>query len=44
MASKEKWGIGMGSLSTFNDALLQNDRFVNNKNALWFQFILEIHG
>ncbi|XP_071708271.1 uncharacterized protein [Rutidosis leptorrhynchoides] len=46
LASREKGGLGIGSLNSFNLALLLKWwwRLVNNPNALWVQMIKSIHG
>nr|GEW69298.1 RNA-directed DNA polymerase, eukaryota, reverse transcriptase zinc-binding domain protein [Tanacetum cinerariifolium] len=46
LASKEKEGIGFGSLFALNQALILKWRwrFLNNPNALWARLIVAIHG
>nr|GEW24487.1 RNA-directed DNA polymerase, eukaryota, reverse transcriptase zinc-binding domain protein [Tanacetum cinerariifolium] len=45
-ASKDKGGLGIGSLFSLNHALIQKWRwrFFQNHNALWVQVIKAIHG
>nr|GEX00314.1 RNA-directed DNA polymerase, eukaryota [Tanacetum cinerariifolium] len=45
-ASKDKGGLGIGSLFSLNHALIQKWRwrFFQNPNALWVQVIKAIHG
>ncbi|GJZ10827.1 RNA-directed DNA polymerase, eukaryota, partial [Tanacetum coccineum] len=44
--SKEKGGLGIGSLYALNHALIQKWRwrFLNNPHALWTRLIVAIHG
>nr|GEU30517.1 RNA-directed DNA polymerase, eukaryota, reverse transcriptase zinc-binding domain protein [Tanacetum cinerariifolium] len=46
LASKEKGGLGIGSLYSLNHALIQKWRwrFFNNPQALWVLLIKAIHG
>ncbi|GJU78052.1 RNA-directed DNA polymerase, eukaryota [Tanacetum coccineum] len=46
LASKEKRGLGIGSLYALNHALIQKWRwrFLNNPHALWTRLIVAIHG
>ncbi|GJX90487.1 RNA-directed DNA polymerase, eukaryota, reverse transcriptase zinc-binding domain protein [Tanacetum coccineum] len=46
LASKEKGGLGIGSLYSLNHALIQkwHWRFFNNPQALWVHLIKAIHG
>nr|GFB03981.1 RNA-directed DNA polymerase, eukaryota, reverse transcriptase zinc-binding domain protein [Tanacetum cinerariifolium] len=46
LASKEKEGLGIGSLFSLNHALIQKWRwrFINNPHALWSRLIVAIHG
>ncbi|GKA61897.1 RNA-directed DNA polymerase, eukaryota [Tanacetum coccineum] len=46
LASKEKGGLGIGSLYALNHALIQKWRwrFLNNPHALWTRLIVAIHG
>ncbi|GJU93175.1 RNA-directed DNA polymerase, eukaryota, reverse transcriptase zinc-binding domain protein [Tanacetum coccineum] len=46
LASKEKGGLGIGSLYSLNHALIQKWRwrFRNNPQALWARLIVSIHG
>ncbi|GJZ74184.1 hypothetical protein Tco_0638330 [Tanacetum coccineum] len=46
LASKDRWGLGIGSLTSFNLALLQKWRwrFYNESEAIWCRVIKAIHG
>ncbi|GJX25399.1 hypothetical protein Tco_0231695 [Tanacetum coccineum] len=46
LASKEKGGLGIGSLYSLNHALIQKWQwhFFNNPQSLWVQLIKSIHG
>nr|GEZ11958.1 RNA-directed DNA polymerase, eukaryota, reverse transcriptase zinc-binding domain protein [Tanacetum cinerariifolium] len=46
LASQDKGGLGIGSLRSFNLALLQKwrRRFISNANALWVKVIKSFHG
>nr|GFC57148.1 RNA-directed DNA polymerase, eukaryota, reverse transcriptase zinc-binding domain protein [Tanacetum cinerariifolium] len=46
LASKDKGGLGIGSIYSLNHALIQKWRwhFFNNPHALWVQVIKAIHG
>ncbi|GJT99095.1 hypothetical protein Tco_1094613 [Tanacetum coccineum] len=46
LASKEKRGLGIGSLYSLNHALIQKWRwrFLHNPHALWLRLIVAIHG
>nr|GEV28926.1 RNA-directed DNA polymerase, eukaryota, reverse transcriptase zinc-binding domain protein [Tanacetum cinerariifolium] len=46
LSSKEKGGLGIGSLYALNHALIQKWRwrFLNNPHALWSRLIVAIHG
>ncbi|GJV14196.1 RNA-directed DNA polymerase, eukaryota, reverse transcriptase zinc-binding domain protein [Tanacetum coccineum] len=46
LASKEKGGLGIGSLYSLNHALIQKWRwrFLHNPHALWSRLIVAIHG
>ena len=46
MASFDKGGLGIGSLKSFNLALLQKWRWIlaSNPNALWVRVIKALHG
>ncbi|GJS80706.1 RNA-directed DNA polymerase, eukaryota, reverse transcriptase zinc-binding domain protein [Tanacetum coccineum] len=46
LASKDKGGLGIGSLFSLNHALIQKWRwrFLNNPKALWSRLIVAIHG
>ncbi|GJV42344.1 RNA-directed DNA polymerase, eukaryota, reverse transcriptase zinc-binding domain protein [Tanacetum coccineum] len=46
LASHDKGGLGIGSLRSFNLALLQKWRwrFISNANALWVKVIKAFHG
>ncbi|GKC82383.1 RNA-directed DNA polymerase, eukaryota, partial [Tanacetum coccineum] len=46
LASKDKGGLGIGSLYSLNHALIQKWRwrFLNNPHALWSRLIVVVHG
>ncbi|GJS98578.1 RNA-directed DNA polymerase, eukaryota, reverse transcriptase zinc-binding domain protein [Tanacetum coccineum] len=46
LASKENGGLGIGSLYSLNQALMQKWRwrFFNNPNSLWVRLLTSIHG
>ncbi|PWA95790.1 hypothetical protein CTI12_AA047100 [Artemisia annua] len=46
LASKDKEGLGIGSLFSLNHALIQKWRwrFINNPHALWTRLIVAVHG
>ncbi|GKB45996.1 RNA-directed DNA polymerase, eukaryota, reverse transcriptase zinc-binding domain protein [Tanacetum coccineum] len=46
LASKDKGGLGIGSLYSLNHTLIQKWcwRFLNNPHALWSRLIVAVHG
>ncbi|GJV59705.1 RNA-directed DNA polymerase, eukaryota, reverse transcriptase zinc-binding domain protein [Tanacetum coccineum] len=46
LASKGKWGLGIGSLYSLNHALIQKWRwrFFNNPQSLWVRLLTSIHS